>query len=82
MNKKTMSILFGSKKETDRWVFKILTNGSQYYTEKHDKKMKKLYDTSKIKYYVSTSELYRLKKEAEKAKRKQEFIPRRPQDIQ
>ena len=71
MNKKQMGILFGGHKQTDRWIFKVLTNGSQYYIDKHDRKMKKLYDTGKIKEYMPTSEIYRLKKEAEKAKKAQ-----------
>ena len=69
MNKKQISILFGSRKETDRWIFKVLKNGSQFYTDKHDRKMKKLFDTGKIKEYIPTSEIFRLKKEAEKIKK-------------
>ena len=66
-----MKILFGGHQETDRWIFKVWTNGSQYYIDKHDKRMKKLYDTGKIKEFMPTSEIYRLKKEAEKAKKAQ-----------
>jgi len=71
MSQKQMKMIFGSHHETDRWIFKVLTNGSQYYIDKHDRKMKKLYDTGKIKEYMPTSEIYRLKKEAEKAKKAQ-----------
>ena len=74
MNKKQMSILYGSKKETDRWIFKVLENGSQYYIDKHDARMKKLFDTGKIKEFMPTSEIFRLKKEAEKAKKAQKPI--------
>ena len=82
MNNKQMGILFGNKKQTDRWIFKVLVNGSQYYIDKHDKKMKKLYDTGKIKQFLPTSEIYRLKKEAEKLKKTQAYVRGRPQDIQ
>lgn len=71
MNKKQMSIMLGGHKETDRWIFKVLVNGTDYYVNKHDKKMKKLFDTGKIKEFMPTSEIFRLKKEAEKAKRAQ-----------
>ena len=64
-----MSIAFGSKKQTDRWIFKVCVNGTQFYINKHDKRMKKLFDTGKIKEFMPTSEIYRLKKEAEKLKR-------------
>ena len=30
MNKKQMSIAFGSKKQTDRWIFKVCVNGTQF----------------------------------------------------
>ena len=76
-----MSILFNSRKVTDPWIFKVLSNGSNYYIEKHDKKMKKLFDTGKIKEFMPTSEIYRLKKEAEKAKRNRQVVRGRPQDI-
>ncbi len=69
MNKKTMSIIYGSRKDTDPWIFKVLVNGSQYYVNKHDARMKKLYDTGKISEFLPTSEIYRLKKEAAKMKR-------------
>lgn len=69
MNKKSMGILFGSKKQTPHYIFQRLVNGDKFYEEKHDKKMKKLFDTGKIKEYMPTSEIYRLKKEAEKAKK-------------
>lgn len=74
MNKKQMSIWYGSRKSTNPWIFKVLTNGSQHYIDKHDARMKKLFDTGKIKEFFTTSELYRLKKEAEKAKRAQKPI--------
>ena len=74
MNKKTMSIIYGSKKETDRYVFQRIVNGEKYYEEKHDAKMKKLFDTGKIKEYIPTSELFRLKKEAEKVKKQRRPI--------
>lgn len=74
MNKKTMSIIFGSRKETDRYIFKVLVNGSKYYIDKHDAKMKKLYDTGKIKEFMPTGEIFRLKKEAEKMKKQRKPI--------
>lgn len=74
INKKQMSILYGSRKETDRWIFKVLVNGSQYYVDKHDARMKNLFDTGKIKEFMSTSEIYRLKKEAEKLKKQRKPI--------
>ena len=74
MNKKMMSIIYGSKKETDHYVFQRIVNGEKYYEEKHDAKMKKLFDTGKIKEYIPTSELFRLKKEAEKAKKQRRPI--------
>ena len=74
MNKKMMSILFGSRKDTDRSIFKVLINGSQYYVDKHDARMKKLFDTGKIKEFMPTSEIFRLKKEAEKLKKQQKPI--------
>ena len=70
MNKKQMSILYGSAKTTDRTIFRVLVNGSQFYIDKHDKRMKKLFDTGKIAEYMPTSEINRLKKEAERMKRK------------
>lgn len=74
MNKKQMSILFGSRKKTDPWIFKVLVNGSQHYIDKHDARMKKLFDTGKIAEFMPTSEIYRLKKEAEKLKKQQKPI--------
>ena len=71
MSQKQLKIIFGSRKETDPWIFKVMTNGSQRYIDKHDAKMKKLFDTGKIKEYMPTSEIFRLKKEAEKAKKAQ-----------
>ena len=69
MSQKSMKILFGNRKTTDPWIFKVMTNGSKFYIDKHDKRMKQLFDTGKIKEFMPTSEIYRLKKEAEKAKR-------------
>lgn len=66
-----MKIVFGSRKDTDPWIFKVMVNGAQHYIEKHDARMKKLFDTGKIKEFMPTSEIYRLKKEAEKAKKAQ-----------
>ena len=74
MNKKSMSILYGSRKETERYVFQRLVNGDKYYEDKHDARMKKLFDTGKIKQFIPTSELFRLKKEAEKAKKQRRPI--------
>lgn len=68
MNNKQMSIWY---KNADHNIFKVLVNGSDFYIEKHDKKMKKLFDTGKIKEYYSTRELFALKKEAEKLKKTQ-----------
>lgn len=74
MNKKVMSILFGSRKETDRYVFQRLVNGDKFYEEKHDARMKKLFDTGKIKEFIPTCELFQRKKEAEKAKKQRKPI--------
>ena len=74
MNKKCMSIWYGSKKETPRYIFQRLVNGDKYYEEKHDNRMKKLFDTGKIKEFLPSSEIFRLKKEAEKAKKQRKPI--------
>ena len=66
MNNKQMSLWY---RNADHHIFRILVNGSEFYEAKHDKKMKKLFDTGKIKEYHSTKELNALKKEAEKQKR-------------
>lgn len=68
MNNKQMSIWYA---KADHAIFKILVNGHEFYINKHDKRMKKLYDTGKIKEYYSTKELFDMKKEAEKLKRNQ-----------
>jgi hypothetical protein len=66
MNKKQMSMWYS---ECGHETFKVLVNGTQYYIDKHDKRMKKLFDTGKIKEFMPTSEIFRLKKEAEKMKK-------------
>lgn len=69
-----MSILYGSRKETDSYIFKRLVNGDKFYTDKHDARMKKLFDTGKIKEYMPSGEIFRLKKEAEKLKKQRKPV--------
>lgn len=73
MNKKQMSMWYAG---CDHHIFRVLVNGTQYYIDKHDKKMKKLFDTGKIKEFLPTSEIFRLKKEAEKMKKQRKPIRR------
>lgn len=73
MNKKQMSIWYS---ECGHETFKVLVNGTQYYIDKHDRRMKKLYDTGKIKEFMPTAEIFRLKKEAEKMKKQRKPIRR------
>lgn len=76
MNKKQMTIIYGSAKESSHRIFKTLINGDDFYIQKHDKRMKQLFDTGKIKEFMTTEEINRAKKEAARAKKRASFEKR------